>query len=128
MTRLAVAVVAAALLGGCARGAGCDRAVAAELLFGLSRPGGTVSDAEFDGFLDRSVTPRFPDGLTVTDASGRWRTPDGRQVREASRRVLIVARPGPDLRARLNAIRAEYTAQFRQQSVGLVTSRVCASF
>ena len=27
--------------------------------------GGEVSEAEFQKFLDREITPRFPDGLTV---------------------------------------------------------------
>src|SRR5262245_53088135 len=34
-----------------------------ELYFGTARPDGAVSEAEFREFLDRVVTPRFPDGL-----------------------------------------------------------------
>ena len=100
----------------------------AELLFGLSTPTGPVTVQAFDAFLDRSVTPRFPAGLTVLDGAGRWRAPDGRLTQEASKLVLIVAPKAPDPRTRLDAIRAEYKAQFRQQSVGLVTTPACAAF
>src|SRR4051812_753030 len=40
--------------------------------FGRNRPGGgTVNDADWQRFLDEVVTPRFPNGLTVVDATGR---------------------------------------------------------
>ena len=87
-----------------------------------------VTQAAFDAFLDRSVTPRFPAGLTVLDGAGRWQAPDGRLTQEPSKLVLIVAPNDPGVPARLDAIRAEYKAQFRQQSVGLVLTRGCASF
>ena len=115
------------MLAGCARPA-CTAATRAELLFGLSTPAGPVSAAAFDAFLDRSVTPRFPAGLTVLDGAGRWRAPDGRLTQETSKLVLIVAPDGADTRARLDAVRAEYRTQFRQQSVGLVLTRGCADF
>lgn len=82
----------------------------------------------FDAFLDRSVTPRFPAGLTVLDGAGRWRASDGRLTQEASKLVLIVAPTEPGTRARLDAVRAEYRARFQQQSVGLVVTQGCASF
>ena len=94
----------------------------AQLLFGL------VDEAGFARFLDTSVTPRFPDGLTVLDGAGRWRAPDGRMTQERSKLVIIVAAPGPGTMARLETIRREYETQFRQQSVGLVTQPACAEF
>lgn len=33
--------------------------------FGRNRPGGEVSEEQFQKFLQTVVTPRFPDGLTV---------------------------------------------------------------
>ena len=43
----------------------------AELVFGRSSDDAahpSVSEADFTRFLDKEVTPRFPDGLTVIDA------------------------------------------------------------
>src|SRR5512134_1895359 len=51
--------------------------------FGRNRPdGGVVSDAEWQGFLDEVVTPRFPAGLTVVAAAGQWRGGSGAVERE----------------------------------------------
>ena len=97
--------------------------LAAELLFG-----GSPSEAAFAGFLDASVTPRFPAGLTVLDAGGRWRAPDGRLIQERSKLVLIVTPDTPDAVPRLQAIRDEYKARFHQQSVGLLLAPTCADF
>lgn len=87
-----------------------------------------VTDAVFEEFLDISVTPRFPAGLTVFGGSGRWLSPNGRQVREASRMVLIVAPATAATRVGLDRIRAEYATRFGQQSVGLLRSPTCAAF
>src|SRR5262245_7518046 len=44
-----------------------------ELYFGGSRPDGSViTPAEFELFLDKEVTPAFPDGLTWLEAHGQW--------------------------------------------------------
>ena len=66
------------------------------LFFGRSR--GNVeaaSDAAWQAFLANEVTPRFPDGLTVLHARGQWRNAMGPVVRERSKVMLTVARPGP---------------------------------
>jgi hypothetical protein len=60
------------------------------LYFGRNRPsGGVVSDAEWQGFLDQVVTPRFPAGLTVVDATGQWRGKSGRVEREQAEILTI---------------------------------------
>lgn len=87
-----------------------------------------VSEQAWQRFLAREITPRFPDGLTVTDASGQWRDPaSGRIVREPSKLVIIVL-PGNDDEARLDAVVDAYKRQFRQQSVALVVEPACVSF
>ena len=103
-------------------------ALRAELLFGASTPAGPVSAEAFAAFLDASVTPRFPAGLTVLEGAGRWRAPDGRLTQEASRVVLVVAPDDAATRAGLEAVRGEYRTRFRQESVGLVMVRGCAAF
>ncbi len=102
--------------------------VSAQLLFGLSRDDGrAVSELAWRRFLAAQITPRFPAGLTVLAGEGQWRGPDGRLRRERARIVLVVVPETPDLRARLDAVRAAYRARFAQGSVGLVLSRACAS-
>src|SRR5947207_7650709 len=47
------------------------------LYFGLARPKGSVSELEWQMFLRDEVTSRFPQGLTVWEADGQRRMPDG---------------------------------------------------
>jgi len=103
--------------------------LAIDLLFGRGAGGLRVSETAWAQFLAREVTPRFPDGLTVFDASGQWRNPQGGAVlRERSKVVMIVAPEQPPVQERLDAITAAYKQRFQQQSVGIVIRAVCASF
>ena len=47
------------------------------LYFGRTRPKGSVSELEWQMFLRDEVTQRFPEGLTVWEAEGQWRTATG---------------------------------------------------
>jgi hypothetical protein len=102
----------------------------AELLFGRNignRVG--VSEAAWARFVDREMVPRFPDGLTVFDASGRWRDRKRhRVVREPSKIVQIVLPGTPEDVARLNEIAEAYKRRFKQQSVGVIVRPACVSF
>ena len=64
-----------------------------ELFFGTAKADGTVvTDLEFNLFIDDTVTPRFPDGLTLLKAAGQFRDASGTVVKEASF-VLILLYP-----------------------------------
>jgi hypothetical protein len=102
----------------------------AELMFGRKigdRIG--VSEAQWARFVDREITPRFPDGLTVLDARGQWSDPDRKRiVREPSKVVTIVLPGKPDDGERLTAIVENYKKNFRQQSVAVIVRPACVSF
>lgn len=107
------------------------RMLVAELFFGRSRAGRvTVSDAAWAKFLNDTITPNFPDGLTVFDGYGQSRNPTTGVIgREAKVKVvLIAANPAPEVPARLNAVIDGYKARFSQRSVGLITREDCAGF
>ena len=87
-----------------------------------------VSDAAWRAFLASEVTPRFPDGLTVLDAAGQWREGSGAIVRERSKLLLILARPGDDAMRRTDEIAEAYKRAFGQSSVLRVIAPACASF
>jgi hypothetical protein len=132
---IAALMLAAAGLSGCAVspksppcGGGSEKPTA-QLVFGrASADGALVSEAEFTRFLDEVVSPRFPDGMTVVDAQGRWTPPAGSLIRDPSKMVMIVLRGEGDERAKLEAVRVAYKLQFRQDSVLLMTSSACVSF
>jgi hypothetical protein len=88
-----------------------------------------VSETQFLNFLDREITPRFPDGLTVYDARGQWRDQErNRIVREPSKVVMVVLPGKPEDLARLSEIAEAYKKRFKQQSVGIVLRPACVSF
>jgi hypothetical protein len=102
----------------------------AELMFGRNignRIG--VSEARWSQFVDREITPRFPNGLTVFNAAGQWRDrASNRIVREASKIVQIVLPGDVEDIARLNEIAEAYKTRFKQQSVGVIVRPACVSF
>ncbi len=96
-----------------------------ELLLGR----GNASDARWRQFLAREVTPRFPDGLTVYEATGQWRDPQtGKIGRERSRVLRLIVTNDAAVTDKIAAVAEAYKKQFRQKSVGIVTRDVCASF
>jgi uncharacterized protein DUF3574 len=102
----------------------------AELMFGRKigeRIG--VSNTAWARFVDREITPRFPNGFTVIDAQGQWRDTDHNKVmREPSKLVQIVL-PGTDEdQQRLGEIATAYKVRFRQQSVGIIVRPGCVGF
>ena len=97
------------------------------LYFGLTRPKGAVSELEWQLFLRDEVTTRFPDGLTVWEAEGQWRRPDGVVGHERSKVLLLVHADTAAARASLRAVIDRYRKTFEQQSVLWETSRVCAA-
>jgi hypothetical protein len=101
-----------------------------ELFFGLSKPnGGNVTLGEFQRFLDREVTPRFPDGLTLLSGFGQFKNAQGKLVQERSQ-VLILLYPleGNSSHEKIEQIRQTYKAEFKQESVLRVDSVSCVEF
>ena len=98
------------------------------IYFGTGKKDGYVTSSEWSAFLDKTVTPKFPDGLTVTEASGQWKGNDGMIVKEPSYVLTIIH---DDSKANSDAIvkiMDTYKTQFQQESVLRVTSKACVSF
>jgi hypothetical protein len=101
----------------------------AQLFFGRNvgdKPG--VSEVDFQAFVDKELTPKFPDGLTILDGGGQWRGDENKLIREASKVVLIVLPKGRDVSGRIDAVRNAYKGRFHQDAVLLITQAACVSF
>ena len=107
---------------------GSERYAEYQLLLGRSTPGGEVSEEQWAAFLADTVTPRFPDGLTVLDAAGQWRDASGAIQRERSKVLWILAPPGDEARRLIDEISEEYERRFQQESVLRILGSACASF
>ena len=80
-------------------------------------------------FLDAEVTPRFPDGLTVLDGYGQWRSAgQNTPGRERSKLLVIVHRDTPEANSKLEAIRAAWKRLTGDESVLRVSRTVSVSF
>ncbi|KPC81241.1 MULTISPECIES: DUF3574 domain-containing protein [Streptomyces] len=102
------------------------------LFFGTERPDGgpAVTDAQFRSFIDRTVTPRFPDGLTVQEGRGQWRDSGGVIERERSYELLLLY-PASEARRRdpqIELIRTSYETAYAQDSVARLDERTLADF
>jgi hypothetical protein len=142
LTVLALSAVAAAALSACATqpprlatfaARPCPNGgyrQTAELVFGrVSGDGkGGVSEVEFARFLDGEITPRFPQGMTVIDAEGRWTPPAGSMIRTPAKMVMIILPGSPDDAKKLDAVRLAYKTRFHQPSALLMTTGDCVSF
>ena len=108
---------------------GMDEFVNYQLFMGRSTSDGMmVTDDEWATFLEDTVTPRFPDGLTVVDAAGQWRGSDGVIQKEQSKLLIILAPPGDEPSRPITEIAEEYKARFGQESVLKVIEDACVSY
>lgn len=87
-----------------------------------------MAEGEFLGFLDDVVSPLFPDGLTVVDASGRFRTAAGQAIVEPTKVAILVYPDDAEVRGKIRQIISAYRHRFDQESVGWVRSTVRACF
>lgn len=108
---------------------GTDRYAEYRLFMGRSRGGvEVVTEAAWRDFLAAEVTPRFPDGLTVLDATGQWRGSSGAITRERTKLLLILTEPGSDGARRIEETAEAYKREFGQESVLRAVTTACVSF
>jgi Protein of unknown function (DUF3574) len=89
-----------------------------DLFFGRNIPGGgEVSEEQFQGFINDTITPRFPDGLTVFDANGQFRDSKGTIIRERTKNVSLLLEDTPKNETSVNEVVRRYVQQFNQESV-----------
>ncbi len=99
-----------------------------ELLFGLSKPDGVVTEEEFQDFIDTEVTPRFPDGLSLVTARGQYRGSSGVIVLEQSKILILFYPFSKESSNAVEQIRDAYKRTFQQESVLRIDEKSCISF
>lgn len=108
------------------------RYIETRLFFGTERPDGgpDVTDRQFMAFIDRSVTPSFPSGLTIQDGRGQWRDSNGTIERERSYELILLY-PAGEARERdpqIERIREAYVKAYAQDSVARLDEPTLADF
>ena len=106
--------------------------VETRLYFGLGPAGHLdqgVSETQWREFLDKEVTPRFPDGLSVLDVYGQWQGKNESAPERLRSKLLVIDFPdNPENRAKIEAIRAAWKQRTGDQSVMRVTQPADVSF
>lgn len=83
----------------------------------------------WNDYLDNVVTPRFPEGLTVLEATGQWRVKEGQKPRRGSSRIIILIHEASEEKSRnLDEIREIWKERAGHISVLKVTVPVEVSF
>ncbi|MFE5938119.1 DUF3574 domain-containing protein [Streptomyces sp. NPDC056470] len=106
--------------------------VETRLFFGTERPDGgpAVTDEQFMAFVDRTVTPGFPAGLTVQNGRGQWRDANGTIERERSYELILLY-PASEARLhdpRIEEVREAYRKAYGQESVARLDEPTRADF
>lgn len=95
--------------------------IRSELYFGVGIEGdadSAIGEAQWRAFLDKEVTPRFPDGLTVFDAYGQWLFRGAQEPERLNSKVLVILHEDTPLRrADIEAIRLAWKQATKHQSV-----------
>jgi hypothetical protein len=130
--RVGAGAPSASMQGDAARPGDATSWIRSELYFGVGDrddPASRIDDARWQGFLDREVTPRFPDGLTVLDAYGQWLFRGRAAPERLDSKVLVILHPGTaEARAKVEAIRRSWKADTGHQSVLWVSHAADVSF
>lgn len=124
--------VDAAMHGDAARPADAAGWIRSELYFSVGtegQPRTQVDEAQWRSFLDREVTPRFPDGLTVFDGYGQWLFRGAAGPERQRAKVLVVLHEDTPARsADIETIRAAWKRASGHQSVLWSRQRADVSF
>ena len=103
------------------------------LYFGLSIPnkaGELVTPEQWQEFSREVLSVHFPEGMTIVDANGEWRSPDGRHDSEPSKLVIVLTPIDGrgKTAAAIRAVIAEAKRRFAQEAVLWEQSMACAAF
>jgi hypothetical protein len=108
--------------------------VETRLYFGLGRLGESTEAAaahekQWQAFLDKQVTPRFPSGLSVVDVYGQWLGAGQPAPERLRSKMLIVDYPATaENAAKVEAIRAAWKQLSGDKSVLRITEPADVSF
>jgi hypothetical protein len=93
-----------------------------ELFFGLSKPdGSSVTENEWNKFVDDYISPELPEGFTIVDARGQWTNTDNKIIKENSKLLVVIYKYNKEIDSSLSYVINNYKRIFHQSSVLRVT-------
>jgi hypothetical protein len=81
-------------------------------------------------FVDKEVTPDFPDGLTVQNGRGQWRDANGKIEKERSYELILLypVKAAAASDRKIEEVRRAYEKAFAQEAVARVDDRTRVDF
>ena len=106
-----------------------NESVEYRLFFGRNNSKGkeVVKDKDWENFLASTITPLFPNGLTIYDSKGQWKNSSGRIIQEKSKIVLILTN-SQAASTSIYKITTTYKKLFQQESVMTLVNCTCVAF
>ncbi len=99
------------------------------LYFGTDIPaGGKVTPHDWQAFVDATVTPRFPQGLSVWQVAGQWKSEAGTIVKEQSYVLNILHAGAAAEEQAVQDIAQAYKQKFRQEAVLRASNLACVGY
>lgn len=102
--------------------------VTESLYFGTAKAEGIVTEDDWASFIDTTVMPAFPDGLTSWAASGRWRMATGMVEHEISYVLQLTHDGSREKDTAIQHIMRTFKNDFQQEAVMRIRSQACRSF
>lgn len=91
--------------------------------------GSGLGESGWSGFVDEVVTPLFPDGLTIFEATGQWLSDRFDSPPKLDTRVIVILHPASEeAERRIERIREAFLEMTGQQSVLRVSQGATVSF
>lgn len=92
--------------------------------FGRNKADGSVvSEADWQGFLDATVSPQFPDGFSWLNSHGQWRDGSGKLWQEPGFQLVVLSKD--PVAPKIQAVSAAYRQAFAQLAVLQERAKVC---
>lgn len=97
--------------------------IISKMYFGLNSENSVISNDEFNSFVDSTITPVFPEGLTIYRTSGQWKNYKGAIIKEPAAVVEIIHSDNPETQKLINVIIETYKTRYLQESVLLIQQK-----
>ena len=91
---------------------------------GMGTGSTSVSPEVMQGFIAKEISPRFPDGFTVTPARGQWTSPDIGLIHERTVVVDIQCGDTEVCAKKIEEISEAYVKRFQKTKASIFVVRV----
>lgn len=83
-----------------------------------------VSFELLKSFIDQEITTKFPDGFTIFDSRGQWKSPEHGLIRERTIVIDIQCPDTDDAKEKIDSIARAYVFRFKAAKASIYVKRI----